>query len=158
MADGGQQRGKPHQSRGLIPLFSGIFLTCLTANSLWAWWAQAGASLVLKPEQWVELPGTVTASRREGKKYDITYEFAYDGRTNRSGHVRLSPKRGRSKSYAEEYVRKYPVGASVTVHYQKTSVGLALLEPWPDSTDIFGLVFGLGLIAGGTYFARRSAK
>jgi len=112
-------------------------------------WNRAAAS-----ERWPTTNGIVTESRvaestggrRRGRSYTAKVEYAFqaDGRELKGTRVsyRLQPT---GHSGASERVAQYPVGASVTVHYDPADPSQSVLETGWDWWNAFPV--GIGLFA-----------
>ncbi len=125
-------------------------------------------------ETWPSVEGVVTVSelgrqtgsssrtgtgtrRRESTTYsaDISYDYAVGGVEYVNGTVRFGQVNTSSPSDARAMLKKYPVGAPVTVYYNPENPQIAVLEPgvgvatWflPGFGALF-LVVGLGVAAG----------
>ena len=62
--------------------------------------------------------------------YAILYRYAVGGKEYTSNQVDFTSKLDLpNQAYAERYVRKYPVGHTVTVHYKADDPSFAVLEP-----------------------------
>jgi hypothetical protein len=67
--------------------------------------------------------------------YSITYEFRVGNRTIRSDKITFADTgRLNEFDFAENYVKKYPIGRTVTVYYEKNDPTFCVLEP-----DVKGL-------------------
>jgi hypothetical protein len=81
-------------------------------------------------------PGTVLMSftlpcgkNNDSTCFEISYEYRVDSVRYRSEHVSFSSHMGSDRSFAENYMRKYPVGKPVMVYYEKGNPSFAVLEP-----------------------------
>lgn len=114
---------------------------------------------------WPTVSGTVKSSRvststRKGKTkhhFDITYEFAVNGQAYTGTRVRFGGA-GTSKSSAEELVKRYPGGSTVTVHYFPDDPSDCTLETGAGGERYAVLAFpgvfflvGIGMLIGSFY-------
>lgn len=96
---------------------------------------------------------------------DIRYRYAVNGRSFEGDTLRYSTAAFHSseRGWAERAVRKYPVGASVTVYYDPHDPAQSLLQPGFGGTELylimFMMVFNAAMVAswvfGGTALWRR---
>ncbi len=83
---------------------------------------------------WPTVQGTVLRSelKSDNENYwaEITYEYLVDGAIYQGTNVRtLGFQVGTGLGDAQETISRYPVGASVLVHYDPASPRTAVLEP-----------------------------
>ena len=130
---------KPLQVR----LFSSIFIF---AGAVFAFF---GINLLLEgkaSERWPAVSGTVLSSTVESKFSQdqrsnsrtsqsttyhpkVTYEYRVDGQKHSSDQLGLSAWGSSNTDHALSVVAKYPVGSSVTVHYNPEHPAKSVLEP-----------------------------
>lgn len=112
-------------------------------------WKRAAAS-----PSWSTANGVITESRvvessggrRRGRSYSakVEYTFEVDGQELKG--TRISYRlQSSGQSGASECVARYPVGASVTVHYDPADPSQAVLETGWDAWNAFPI--GIGLFA-----------
>ena len=114
---------------------------------------------------WPTVSGTVKSSRvststRKGKTkyhFDITYEYAVGGQSYSGSRVRFGGA-GTTKSSAEELVKSYPGGSTVTVHYFPDNPSECTLETGATGERYAVLIFpgvffliGIGMLVGSFY-------
>ena len=117
---------------------------------------------VLIAARWSSVPGTILSAKVVQRKAggtgrdqthaelrnfaEITYEYAVQGKRYRAARVSIGEDLGNYR--VEETLAKYPVGARVTVFYNPTNPGEAVLERYPPE-GIFSFMFSLiaGIVA-----------
>lgn len=101
-------------------------------------WNDIKGSYLINEAALSQTTGTITESEiicKSGSKtgrtyhYAIRYRFRANERDYESEQVTFTHTGTSNKSFAEEYIRKYPVGNSVTVFYQETNPSFSVLEP-----------------------------
>jgi hypothetical protein len=114
---------------------------------------------------WPTVSGVVTNSKvvtysRKGKtrhRFDIAYEFVVSGQSYSGSRVRFGGV-GTSKATAEDLVKRYPAGSSVTVHYFPDDPAECTLETGAAGEGYAVLIFpgmffliGIGMLIGSFY-------
>ena len=79
--------------------------------------------------------GQVISSNIEGQglhggwRFDITYSYKVGNQEFSSSRVHYGYQATENPSYAESYVKKYPVGKHITVFYEENNPQNSVLEP-----------------------------
>ena len=82
----------------------------------------------------------------------VLYEYEVAGERFKGNRIAQSPGMDKGVSrFAEEMVQRYAAGSAVDVRYNPKRPGESVLEPRVPGSWIFGLAFGLGLIALAVY-------
>jgi len=120
-------------------------------------WRDVKGSLWLDSATLSQTTGKITESKvncecgRYGKvyHYEIRYGYEVDGHRFESDAVSFSDASAKSRNMADEYVKKYPVGSSVTVFYEDGNPSFAVLEPENKDSGFLigcGILLALGLL------------
>lgn len=96
----------------------------------------------------------------------IRYEYSVDGRVYVSDRFTTSfPEGSTNKSWANEMIARYPVGATISAHYNPDDHKYAVLETGLSSENTFSIVlsiflilFGLVLLVVGKILRKREAE
>lgn len=146
---------------GMLLLLAG---TGLLGAGLWT----IGRSVMTK--SWPTAPGVVVSSEidvRDGRSdvdevpvttYHPAVHYAYDVDGRRYVGERItcgdfgSTDLGGRRAVAE----RYPLGSTVTVHYDPDAPQLAVLEPGPVAFNLLMPALGTALLAGGTFIVRQA--
>jgi hypothetical protein len=99
-----------------------------------------------------QAPGTITHSEmgwytdKDGDTFvaaDIRYRYTVDGRAFEGDRLRFSTANFHTSEtgWAERAVRRYPVGAAVSVHYDPRDPAQSLLQPGFGGTELFLIMF-----------------
>jgi hypothetical protein len=107
-------------------------------------WHDFRGSHLLRRNSLATTQGVIISSRlrpTDARHYEIGYEFAVGGKTYRSDEVTFAHTGSRNPEFARDYVRRYPVGKTVTVFYDPADPGFSVLEP--ASTEFYLLGFFL---------------
>jgi hypothetical protein len=76
----------------------------------------------------------------------VEYKYVVDGKQYTEDHIqRPSNPSGFDRSQIEQWTRKYPRGAEITVHYSPHNPSMAVIDPTGDVLG-FSLILGGGLI------------
>ncbi|MEW5722067.1 MAG: DUF3592 domain-containing protein [Thermodesulfobacteriota bacterium] len=106
---------------------------------------------------WPATPGRIVRSEaaRMGRTWTVNLHYTYEvgGWEYSGGRLFLGPEAGMSQSRALEYVRRYPAGAAVEVHYDPEAPQFSVLEPGPTRGTALLVFMGLlfGLLGGAAY-------
>ena len=105
--------------------------------------------------KWPRVTGTVLSSkvaksRGSGRNRiittytpDISYSYAVDGKQFQSSQIHVGGKWGTSYSrYAYQYIKKYPEGKGIIVHYSPQDESNAVLVPGVHISHYILLGFG----------------
>jgi hypothetical protein len=118
------------------------------AVMIWGWMVIAK---VRKIQRWPSVEGVIDQSSRTSDMDDllpdIAYSYTVSGQTYRC-KLEFSRSIHPTPELSASYIKKYPVGAKVRVHYNPGQPGQAVLEPGIGSD---WMVFAAGLLA--TIFA-----
>lgn len=74
--------------------------------------------------------------------YVIQYEYYIEGKRYISNRVSYGTTGSSDKSYAEEYIKRYPIGKPVLVYYDPKRPEKSALEPWVKDFQPLYLVAG----------------
>lgn len=116
------------------------------ALSLWSWKTAEQASA------WPPTPGVMIQSAVQADSHDagltlrLRYRYTVDGRQYEASRVRFGTERNDAESLHRR-AAQYPLGAQVTVFYDPSSPGRAVLEPAPADGWKWMLALGAILIA-----------
>ncbi|WP_375761001.1 DUF3592 domain-containing protein [Corallococcus exercitus] len=101
----------------------------------------------VQAESWPTVQGTITRSevemvRSKGIKYapKLAYTYSVDGQPYEGSKYRFASFRSDDPRYAEDAVARYPLGASVPVHYRPGQPSEAVLQPGLMSLELFLLM------------------
>lgn len=143
--------GRPYLIKSVLRCF--LFLTCLCCLLLvyLSWREIKGTYLIdsidLEQTAGKILSSEVTTSDYKGRTYyhySIEYEFLVkEGNMHSKDIAFVNATAGTDKTFAEDYVRKYPAGKNVTVYYENGNPSLSALEPNVKAGKS-GLVFLIG--------------
>ncbi|BCM92195.1 hypothetical protein IAD21_04074 [Abditibacteriota bacterium] len=61
--------------------------------------------------------------------FNITYTYSVAGRSYSSDQITFGYRGSSDRNFADSYVRKYPTGSQVVVHYKADEPTFAVLEP-----------------------------
>jgi hypothetical protein len=121
-----------NERKGTNPLFIGLMVFALGFYVIWSmkdsilWSIQEHKGLM-------NTQGIVTQSKTywksKGWHYEIWYEYSVDGNIYKSDRVSYGHTGSSDKSFALDYVSKYPVGKSVVVYYDAIDPNKSVLEP-----------------------------
>jgi hypothetical protein len=111
-----------------------VFLL-LAAISVVSEWDRLEGALFTKPSDYRLAQGEILSSSvrskggRGGYEYQISYSYIAEGKRYVDNQVTFSSASRSYRSYAQGYVRNYPVGLSVLVYYHHKKPSFAVLEP-----------------------------
>ena len=112
--------------------------------------------LAQEVQSWPKTTGVVVQSEIKETINDFTalvdYTYEVDGKSYSSSQIRVRGTTSKSESEAMSFVKKYPVGAEVTVYYLKSDPTKAYLEAGLEvahyvmiiSPVVFTLIMGAG--------------
>lgn len=99
-------------------------------------WGDIRGSYLQNPDLLLKTNGAIVSSRVSGGSpnsrrlhYEIWYEYQVNGRKYRSDQITFSYRGDVDPQFARTYVRKYLLGRSVTVYYDRNDPSFAVLEP-----------------------------
>ena len=99
-------------------------------------WADIRGSYLVDACSYRTTQGVIVLSRTEscGRSnnstcFNIAYDYSVSGKDYRSSKINFSHSLSPNPSYAEGYVRKYPVGKNILVYYEEKNPSFAVLEP-----------------------------
>jgi hypothetical protein len=129
----------------MILLGGGSFLAARSAGS----WPTVEAHVVRSE---IEVSKKVSGFRRSYTTSSdyftpaVEYKYVVDGKQYTGDHIqRPSNPSGFDRSEIEQWTRKYPRGAEITVHYSPNNPSMAVIDPTGDILG-FSLILGGGLI------------
>lgn len=101
---------------------------------------------------WPEVQGRIESSEvashsgSEGTMYtaSVRYSYQLDGVEHRSSAISFGEYSSGSSGAARRIVKRYPPGATVSVHVDPSAPGVSVLEPGIKMANL--LVFGTGLL------------
>ncbi|MDP2654630.1 MAG: DUF3592 domain-containing protein [Candidatus Omnitrophota bacterium] len=79
-------------------------------------------------------------------KAEVIYEYVADGVRHTSSRVRWGGENFLSREDAEAFLQGYPMGKTVTVHYNPRKPDQAILENGSEDTGVLYLVTGFGVV------------
>jgi hypothetical protein len=124
-----------------------MFLVVNFAYGLWKTRRDTSSSL-----HWPKVKGEIVTSnvkvpRIHGSddeadcRFELAYRYEVGTKEHRGSHIHAGPSPAMTRRAAEELAAKYPVGASVDVHYRADKPGTSLLEPKSTGNFFALLVF-----------------
>lgn len=140
---------------GLIFAGVGIMFLLIGIRSLWRSiasrnWQQTEGTVVSSA---VGVPGvepstsnTTTTSSVGKYQADVQYEYNVGGAAYSSSRVSFAPDTSADLRYVQTVVHRYPVGAEVTVRYDRSDPREAVLETGIHSGSTVQVVLGLALV------------
>jgi hypothetical protein len=99
----------------------------------------------------------VWGTRHESHVAWATYDYVVQGVAYRSDRIAFEAPASRDPAVAEAKVRQYPAGQAVSVFYDPSAPGTAILEPAVLTLDVAQLLVSLCLAAGAMFVAVVSA-
>lgn len=122
-----------------------LFLLAALLVTLWGWFIIAKARCTLR---WPQVEGVIEQSAPSSEEDDllphIVFSYRIDGHFYRS-QLKFPSGITPTPEFSASYLKRYPVGAAVHVHYNPEQPGEATLEPGMGQGD--WMVFALGVIA-----------
>ncbi len=109
-----------------------LFFSWLTFKESILWTFQSHDNLATTAGKVIESKtewGGDAAHNASGLHFQIWYEYRVKGTVYRSNRVSYGYTGSSDESFAEDYVRKYPVGKSVIVYYDSLDPKKSILEP-----------------------------
>ena len=73
--------------------------------------------------------------------YSIEYEYVVNGKNYRSDEITFNDNYSLDQEFAQTYISKYPVGKTVTVHYDPHDPSFSVLEPEKNGDSALDLFF-----------------
>jgi len=121
----------------------GLFTAAGLGTMLWGWIIIARAR---KTRDWPHIEGRIDSSHVHAEDDallpDIRFHYQVDGRDYQTA-MEFSADTSPTREFSEDYVRRFPPGATVKVYYNPEQPDQATLEPGLRPGD--GMVFGFGL-------------
>jgi hypothetical protein len=128
---------------------------------VWAWFLVVGVPGVFvmlrmlesarSEPGWIRIPGVVLESRilntAEGYLPTIRYEYNFEGDRHENSMFKSMVIASSSRSPSERVVRRYPVGANVTVYVNPKNPSDGVLEPMDSEVPYYLGVAGFFLCA-----------
>jgi hypothetical protein len=153
-----------NESKGANPLFLGLMVFALGFYVVWSlkepilWSIQEHNDLLITQGRVTE---SKTYWKSKGWHYEIWYEYGVDGRLYKSDRVNYGHTGSSDKSFASNYVNRYPVGKSVVVYYDQNHPNKSVLEPNVSNYDwvfVIVMIAALGFSFSAIGFAQKRAK
>jgi hypothetical protein len=101
-------------------------------------------------KRWPTTMGTITSSEVGGAiKYypSVNYTYPVDSVVYTSNSISNMNFNSKNRSVVEEFLKKYPSGTEIKVHYNNADPSRALLEPGINNGHILLLAFGIIILA-----------
>ena len=134
-----------------------LFLVCLVV--IWANISSIRGALLIDPSSYRTTTGTITQScisyhngKASGYNFNIDYIYSINETNYIGNQITFGARGNHDRSFAESYIRKYPVGRTIIVYYKVDEPFFAVLEPTTightRETFIGILIFSAVCIAG----------
>jgi len=120
-----------------------LFIIAGFITTLWGWHIIAKGRETLR---WPSIEGTIEESTAVADEHDLLPHVLYSYRIDEKlfqKSIKFPSDISPTKEFSDAYLKKYPIGKRITVHYQADKPENATIEPGIAQGD--WLVFALGL-------------
>jgi hypothetical protein len=124
----------------------GLFTTAGLLTTLWGWIVIARSH---KTRTWPSVTGTIVTSNIATDADDLLPDIRFSYNIADRHYVKSLEFPGGTtptQELSQQYIERFPQGASVAVHYNPDRPDQATLEPGPRPGDWMILAFGLGTV------------